>query len=360
MILTTQDVKDMAVGAAILGSGGGGDPYIGMLMAIQAIERGKKVELVEPDVVDDNDFVVPVAMMGTPTVLIEKIPGGDEVLWVLRSIEKYYGREANYITPIEAGGVNSMIPIVAAAYTGKPLLNGDGMGRAFPELQMVTFHLIGVKATPMVLSDERGNTVILDTIDNFWAEKIARVITIKFGGSAYIAIYAMMGRDYRRGVVKRAPLLALELGKTIREAKRRGVNVFDAILDITKGFTLFKGKIVDVARFNIGGFARGEVTIEGFDEFKNSRMIVKFQNENLVAIKDGEVVATTPDIISILDIETAKPITTERLRYGLRVVVIGIPCDEKWRTEEGLKVVGPKYFGYDVDYIPIEVRMKRM
>jgi DUF917 family protein len=360
MILTTQDVKDMAVGAAILGSGGGGDPYIGMLMAIQAIERGKKVELVEPDVVDDNDFVVPVAMMGTPTVLIEKIPGGDEVLWVLRSIEKYYGREANYITPIEAGGVNSMIPIVAAAYTGKPLLNGDGMGRAFPELQMVTFHLIGVKATPMVLSDERGNTVILDTIDNFWAEKIARVITIKFGGSAYIAIYAMMGRDYRRGVVKRAPLLALELGKTIREAKRRGVNVFDAILDITKGFTLFKGKIVDVARFNIGGFARGEVTIEGFDEFKNSRMIVKFQNENLVAIKDGEVVATTPDIISILDIETAKPITTERLRYGLRVVVIGIPCDEKWRTEEGLKVVGPKYFGYDVDYIPIEVHMKRM
>ncbi|MCC6017255.1 MAG: DUF917 domain-containing protein [Desulfurococcaceae archaeon] len=360
MILTTQDVKDMAVGAAILGSGGGGDPYIGMLMAIQAIERGKKVELVEPDVVDDNDFVVPVAMMGTPTVLIEKIPGGDEVLWVLRSIEKYYGREANYITPIEAGGVNSMIPIVAAAYTGKPLLNGDGMGRAFPELQMVTFHLIGVKATPMVLSDERGNTVILDTIDNFWAEKIARAITIKFGGSAYIAIYAMMGRDYRRGVVKRTPLLALELGKTIREAKRRGVNVFDAILDITKGFTLFKGKIVDVARFNIGGFARGEVTIEGFDEFKNSRMIVKFQNENLVAIKDGEVVATTPDIISILDIESAKPITTERLRYGLRVVVIGIPCDEKWRTEEGLKVVGPKYFGYDVDYIPIEVRMKRM
>jgi DUF917 family protein len=360
MILTTQDVKDMAVGAAVLGSGGGGDPYIGMLMAIQAIERGKKVELVEPDVVDDNDFVVPVAMMGTPTVLIEKIPGGDEVLWVLRSIEKYYGREANYITPIEAGGVNSMIPIVAAAYTGKPLLNGDGMGRAFPELQMVTFHLIGVKATPMVLSDERGNTVILDTIDNFWAEKIARAITIKFGGSAYIAIYAMMGRDYRRGVVKRTPLLALELGKTIREAKRRGVNVFDAILDITKGFTLFKGKIVDVARFNIGGFARGEVTIEGFDEFKNSRMIVKFQNENLVAIKDGEVVATTPDIISILDIESAKPITTERLRYGLRAVVIGIPCDEKWRTEEGLKVVGPKYFGYDVDYIPIEVRMKRM
>jgi DUF917 family protein len=360
MILTTQDVRDMALGAAILGAGGGGDPYIGMLMAIQAIEKGKKVELIEPDVVDDNDFIVPVAMMGTPTVLIEKIPGGDEVIWVLRSIEKYYGKEANYVTQIEAGGVNSMIPIVAAAYTGKPLLNGDGMGRAFPELQMVTFHLIGVKATPMVLSDERGNSVVLDTIDNFWAEKIARAITIKFGGSAYIAIYAMSGRDYRRGVVRGTPTLALELGRTIREAKKRGVNIFDAILDIVKGFMIFRGKIVDVARFNLGGFARGEVTIEGFDEFKNSKMVIRFQNENLVAIKDGEIIATTPDIISILDIETAKPITTERLRYGLRVTVIGIPCDEKWRSEEGIKTVGPRYFGYDVDYIPIEMRIKRV
>jgi DUF917 family protein len=360
MILTTQDVRDMALGAAILGAGGGGDPYIGMLMAIQAIEKGKKVELIEPDVVDDNDFIVPVAMMGTPTVLIEKIPGGDEVIWVLRSIEKYYGKEANYVTQIEAGGVNSMIPIVAAAYTGKPLLNGDGMGRAFPELQMVTFHLIGVKATPMVLSDERGNSVVLDTIDNFWAEKIARAITIKFGGSAYIAIYAMNGRDYRRGVVRGTPTLALELGRTIREAKKRGVNIFDTILDIVKGFMIFRGKIVDVARFNLGGFARGEVTIEGFDEFKNSKMVIRFQNENLVAIKDGEIIATTPDIISILDIETAKPITTERLRYGLRVTVIGIPCDEKWRSEEGIKTVGPRYFGYDVDYIPIEMRIKRV
>jgi len=346
------------VGAAILGSGGGGDPYIGMLMAVQAIEKGRKVELVEPDVIDDEDFVVPIAMMGAPTVLIEKIPGGDEAIWVLRAIEKYYGREARYVTPIEAGGVNSMIPIVAAAYTGKPLLNGDGMGRAFPELQMVTFHLIGVKATPMIISDERGNSVVLDTIDNFWAEKIARAITIKYGGSAYIAIYAMSGREYKDGVVKGTLTLALELGRAIREAKKRGVNVFDSILDITKGFMLFRGKIVDVKRFNIGGFARGEVVIEGFDEFKNSKMVVKFQNENLIAISNDEVVASTPDIISILDIETAKPITTERLRYGLRVTVIGIPCNEKWRSEEGIKVVGPKYFGYDVNYIPIEIRVK--
>jgi len=360
MFLTIQDVKDLAVGAAILGTGGGGDPYIGMLMAIQAIEKGKKVELVDVDAVDDDDFVVPVAMMGTPTVLIEKIPSGDEVLWVLREIEKYYNKKANYLTQIEAGGVNSMIPIIAAARTGKPILNGDGMGRAFPELQMVTFHLYGVKATPMVLSDERGNSVILDTIDNYWAEKIARVITIRFGGSAIIAIYAMNGSDYKKGAVRGTPTLAIEIGRTIRESKKRGVNVIDALLEITKGYLLFKGKIIDVSRWNIGGFARGEVTIEGLEDYKNSKMIIKFQNENLVAIKDGNIIASVPDLITILESETFKPITTERLRYGLRVIVIGMPCDQKWRTPEGLKVVGPKYFGYDIEYIPIEERIKRV
>jgi DUF917 family protein len=224
---------------------------------------------------------------------------------------------------------------------------------------MVTFHLYGVKATPMVMCDERGNTVLLDAIDNYWAEKIARVITVRFGGTAYIAIYAMNGEKYKKGVVKGTPSLAIELGRTIREAKSRGHNVVDAILDITKGFLLFKGKIIDVSRMNIGGFARGECTIEGLDDFKGSKLIIRFQNENLVAIRDGEIIASVPDLITVLDSETAKPITTERLKYGLRVIVIGIPCDPKWRTTEGLKVVGPKYFGYDIDYIPIEKRVKK-
>ena len=35
------------------------------------------------------------------------------------------------------------------------------MGRAFPELQMVTFTIGGMSATPMALTDEKGNSVHL-------------------------------------------------------------------------------------------------------------------------------------------------------------------------------------------------------
>jgi len=86
-------------------------------------------------------------------------------------------------------------------------------------------------------------------------------------------------------------------------------------------------------------------------------MVVQFQNENLVAIRDGTIVASVPDLITMLDAELGDAITTEHLRYGYRVVVIGIRCDPKWRTPAGIALAGPRHFGYEVDYVPIERRL---
>ncbi len=359
-ILHREDIENIALGAAVLGTGGGGDPYLGKLMALQALEKGKKIVLVDPKDVDNDAFIIAPAFMGTPVTLFEKLPSGLESIKVVQMLEEYLGRRADFLTPIEAGGLNSTIPLFVGAVTERRIIDGDGMGRAFPELQMVTFHLYGVKATPMALADEKGNGVILDTIDNFWAEKIARVITVRVGGWASIAIYPMKGDVYKKAVVANTISKAAEIGRAIREAKKRGVNPIDAVLDVTKGYKLFEGKIVDVSRWITAGFIKGEVLIEGLNEFRGKKMRIQFQNEYLIAMLDGEIVASVPDLISTLDLETAEPITTERLRYGYRVVVIGIPCDPKWRTPEALEVVGPRYFGYNVNYAPLEERVKKL
>ncbi len=356
--LSKDDIEDIVVGAAILGTGGGGDPYIGKLMVLQVLEKGKEIVLVDPDDVDNDSFVLAPAFMGAPVTLFEKIPSGKESIKVVEILESYIGKKADFLTPIEAGGLNSTIPLYVGALTNRKLVDGDGMGRAFPELQMVTFHLYGVRATPMSIADEKGNGAILDTIDNYWAERLARILTVRMGGWASIAIYPMNGKVFKKAVVPRTISKALEIGRAMRAAKESGRDPIDAVLDVVKGFKLFEGKIVDVSRWVQAGFARGEVKIEGFGEYKGKIMKIDFQNENLVAEIEGSIVASVPDLISILDSETAEPITTERLRYGYRVIVIGIPCDPKWRTPEGLKVVGPKYFGYNIEYIPIEKRMK--
>jgi hypothetical protein len=100
----------------------------------------------------------------------------------------------------------------------------------------------------------------------------------------------------------------------------------------------------------------GHATLAGIDAYGGQTLVVRFQNEHLVAELDAEIVVTVPDLIVVLSDETALPITTEGLRYGFRVVVLGIPCDPKWRTAAGLALAGPRYFGYETDYVPVEER----
>ncbi|MFZ5634843.1 MAG: DUF917 domain-containing protein [Bacillota bacterium] len=349
-----QALENIAMGAALLGTGGGGDPHIGKLMALQAIKKYGPVNLMDPEDVPDDAAVVPTAMMGAPTVMVEKIPSGKEIFRAFDGLKSYLGKEIFATTPIEAGGINSMIPIAVAAGLGLPLVDCDGMGRAFPELQMVTFHLHGVSATPMAITDEKGNMLILETVNNYWTENLARNATVVMGGSVMIALYPMTGKLLKESAIKNIISYAGRIGSAIQDARRMGENPVKALLEVTGGFELFKGKVTDVLRRTIGGFARGEARIEGVEEYKGEVLEIQFQNENLVAVRGNKVVASVPDLICMVNLETAVPITTEGLRYGHRVLVLGIPCDPKWRTPMGLETVGPRYFKYDVDYVPIE------
>lgn len=349
-------LDDLAVGAAILGTGGGGNPYVGTLLAKQAIREHGEVELLSVDEVPDDALVVPSAMMGAPTVMVEKLPRGDEIIRAFKALQEYLGREITHTVSIEAGGLNSTTPFAVAARMGIPLVDADGMGRAFPEIQMVTPTMYGISATPMALADEKGNTAILETIDNRWTERFARSLTIDMGCTAMIALYSLSGAEAKETLVAGTLGLAEELGRLVREERDTHGDPIGAVLERLEGFRIFAGKIGDIERRTETGFARGEARIEGVGDDEGSVLALRFQNEHLVAIRDGEIVASVPDLIIVLDAETGEPITTEELRYGFRVAVIATPCDARWRTEEGLALAGPRYFGYEVDYVPVEQR----
>ncbi|MBG9655784.1 DUF917 domain-containing protein [Cytobacillus firmus] len=357
--LGKQEIEDIAVGAALLGTGGGGDPYIGKLMALQAIEEYGEITLLDPDEVPDDALIVPSAMMGAPTVMLEKAPSGEEAAAAFKNLESYLGQEIYATMPIEAGGLNSMLPLALAAKLGLPVVDVDGMGRAFPELQMVTFYLDGISATPMVIADEKGNTTLLSTINNVWTERIARAATIEMGGSSMIAIYPMTGKDIKKSGISNILKLEEEIGRAIRLAKEYNADPISEVLKKAKGFELFRGKVSDINRKTETGFARGVATFEGINEYKGETLEVRFQNEHLLAQTDQRLLCVTPDLIAVLDAETGLPITTEGIRYGARCVIIGMPCHPKWRTGKGIETVGPKYFGYDVEYVPVEELAKK-
>jgi DUF917 family protein len=347
--ITLSDVDDIARGAAILGAGGGGDPYVGRLLAEAAIEEHGPVPLVDIDEVPGDAVVVPISFMGAPTVGTEKLPSGQEALVALAALERTSGLAATHLVPIEIGGVNSLIPVAAAAETGLPLVDADAMGRAFPEAHMVLPSLIGVRCTPMVIVDDKGNTMVLDTVTNQWAERIARAVCTEAGCSVFTVDTVLRGSQLRDGLVAGTLSLARRLGRAVRESP---VPVASAST-MLGGRLLITGKVADVARHTGGGFVRGEARIEGIGADRGVRMRLSFQNEHLLAERDGAVVASTPDLICVLDNETGEPITTEGMRYGNRVAVLGVPCDSRWTTPEGLRVTGPRAFGYDHDYLPI-------
>jgi hypothetical protein len=353
-----KEIEDIAMGAALLGAGGGGDPYVGKLVAMGAIKECGDVTLLDPSEVPDDALIVPIAMMGAPTILSEKGIGGEEYKTLHRMVSQFYGKEIYAFMPIEAGGVNSMLPIAASARLGIPMVDADGMGRAFPELQMVTFTIGGIKATPMALTDEKGNCAIFDTITNKWTEELARAVTMSCGGSVSVSLYCMDGATLKKYAVKNIVTRSEKLGAAIRTVKS-GTGTPEAnFLEATEGFKLFKGKISDVLRETKDGFNFGKVILEGIDSDRGKQATVTFQNENLIAEVDGQIIATTPDLICLVDSETFIPTTTDALKYGKRVIVIGLKCFEMWRTKAGLDLVGPRYFGCDIDYRPIELLAK--
>ncbi|WP_409369234.1 DUF917 domain-containing protein [Lysinibacillus sp. 38-6] len=358
--LDKEAIENIAIGAAFLGTGGGGDPYIGKLMALSAIEKNGPVKLYSVEEIADEDFFIPAAMMGAPSVLVEKFPRGDEFVKVFQKLAQYLGKDKIAGTyPMEAGGVNSMIPIVVAAQLGLPLIDCDGMGRAFPELQMVTFHLDGISATPMAITDEKGNIGIFETIDNKWTERLARTATVEMGASALVSLYPTTGAQMKQSGVHHIITLSEKIGEIIASKNKEVKDKLQELLDLVSGFELFQGKIVDVIRETKGGFNLGKMNLEGIDANKEEQMKVHFQNENLIAEKNEQVIAMTPDLICLVDYETLLPVTTESLKYGKRVRVIGLPANEKWRTAKGIETAGPKYFGYDYDYEPIEAIVKK-
>lgn len=351
--ISAEDMVPLARGAAILGTGGGGDPHVGRLLAEQALRQRGPVEMVDVTEVPEDGCAITVGMMGAPTVMVEKLPSIDQVGQAVTDLARYLGREVTHIACCEAGGVNSTLPFVAAAELGLPLIDGDGMGRAFPELQMVLPTLAGVRATPMSIRDEKGNAGIFDTISNRWAETLARSTTIDMGCSAIIALYAMNGEQLRAGFARNTLQLCIDLGHCVAEARADHRDPVHAVTERLGGRLLHRGKVVDVARRTQTGFARGDARIAGLGT-EDPEMVLHFQNEHLIAELDGKAVATTPDLIIVLDTETGEPITTESLRYGARVSVLAAPCDPRWHSDEGIALVGPRYFGYELDPVRLE------
>ncbi|MGF7151841.1 hypothetical protein FHS96_005509 [Sphingomonas zeicaulis] len=350
---------DLARGAAFLGSGGGGDPYYNLLLGEAEIERSGGFRMIDAHALPEDALVAPCGWIGAPTVSLEKLPSGDEAVAGLRRLEEMMGRPIAALMPIEIGGANGLAPLLAASRLGLPVLDADGMGRAFPESQMAVLNIQGLSACPAIVTAAGGALSVIETPDNLEHERLARGLSIAFGGIAHMVEYPLTAGDVIRSAIPGSVSAAVAVGAAIRQARGAGDDPFAAMFDALRATglyahagALFDGKIVDLERRTEGGFSIGQLAIETFDGAR--RMTIGFQNENLYAREGDTVRAMTPDLVTVMDLETAESITTERLKYGQRVRIVAAAAPAALRTDHALSYVGPGAFGLDMAFVPVE------
>lgn len=354
-----EHLDDLALGSVFLATGGGGDPHVPKLIACEAIKKYGPAQVIQPEGLADDAYVVTIGSVGAPTVSLELLPSIDDAARTLAAFEKYVGRKVDAVASFEIGGGNSLIPLVAATGRGIPVIDGDGMGRALPEAQMMSYPIAGVRPTPAVAYDYAGNTATFEVSTTAIYERHIRSYSMAAGGMVTAAEHPMTGAELKRSIIPGTLSFSIELGRTLRENRGQADSLLTPLQAAFKGSIygecrlIYTGKVIDKATRIIGGYDIGEATIESFDG-TGDNLIVNIKNEYLLARLGDNVAASVPDLITIVDYETGAPINAERLRYGQRVSVFATGCPEFYRSEAALKVVSPRCFGFDIDYVPLE------
>jgi hypothetical protein len=352
--LSREDIERIAIGAGILGTGGGGNPRHGRIRAQNKLEEGFRLRVLELDELPDDALIVPMGGMGAPTIGMEKIVRGDEGKIGLEALQEYLGVEVAATIPFEVGGGNSFNPMIAASQLGLPMIDADGMGRAFPEIAMISYYFDGRAPSPIVMVDALHRKIIIENVVNSRElERVARAMCVQLGGSCTITNAPITMKRVRDTCIPNTITLAHRVGSAVFNARAEGQSPIEAVCEVTGGKVLFTGKVTDVHRRVERGYNFGHLELSGLDAWQGHHADIDLQNEYLICRVDGEVATIVPDLITMVDSDRGLPVTTEVVRYGTRGTIIGIPAPAQLTSPEALRFVGPTAFGYDLPFTPL-------
>jgi DUF917 family protein len=218
--------------------------------------------------------------------------------------------------------------------------------------------LVGIPGSPAAMVTRWGDTLIVDkAVDDYRLEDLSRVLAVASGGGVQVAHTAISGRDVKRAMIHGSISQAILFGRTVREAREQKRDPIAELLKVSHGYKLFHGVVTKAESKGEAGFTWWNVALNGIGADQGHTYTIFVKNENIVAWRDGKPDAMSPDLISNLDPKTGDAIAGQGLGgypMGMEVVMVGIPNSPLWRTPKGIEVMGPRHFGFDFDYVPIE------
>ena len=367
-ILKEQELVDMLVGSCIQ-STRGCDPEQSIKKVKEALNQGKQFKLISTNNFPADWMVVAVQGLGgggawehvierTQRQNLPTITEAEANSRVVDLLSEHMGKEVKALIRSEAAEATTTALLVAAE-KGIPTLDAGITGRAVPEVQQSIPWINGIASIPTAIITRWGDEIIIKhAVDEYRVEDIGRAIAVASGGSATITMTPMSGEQLQRGAIPGNLSEAILFGKTVREARQAGKDPIAALLDASNGYKLFQGIVTKSDERGDRGFNWVDVEIEGINEYAGHTYKVFVKNENIVAWLDDEVDVISPDYIYNLNPETGESTTggggVGGYPLDVEVVMVGVPAPEQWRNEKGIELIGPRHFGFDFEYTPIE------
>lgn len=322
--ISASDVATLAAGAALLGSGGGGQTGTASIMLRRQLTEHGAVTLRSLDDIDPEALVICTGAVGSTTVLAERLPSGDEFSAAVFALQHHLGAPVSAVMPLEIGGVNALLAALTAARAGLPLIDADAMGRAYPRMTDTTLSRAGIRAAPTAMADSHGTVQLVLSVRDQTVDELVRRSLPALGGWCAVAGYPAPAQRYRHAVVARSVTRALRMGRDLRHAQS-GTGADRTAFVTEHGATvLAAGTVLDVSRH---GNRAGSVTVTISDATDTTRTLrLDADNEYLLALRDGLVVARTPQPICVLDQRGWSPISPEELTVHQQVEVIALPA----------------------------------
>jgi hypothetical protein len=279
----------------------------------------------------------------------------------VRELAAYTGVQIGALAAVELGASNTPAPLVTAARLGIPLVDGDYSGRAVPQDMQTTYFLKGVKTYPAAITDWWGDVFIMkEAATTEMGERLGKMLAIGSYGSVFVASMLLSAKDTRELVVPGTLTLSYELGVAVRQARQDGQDPIQAAVQKLDGWVLFSGEVTGKDWEDKEGVMVGTTHLRGAGAYSGRSMDVWFLNENHVAWLDGQPYVFSPDLIILADPATGEGYTNTELKTGHPVTVLGARVYPAFRSPKGIQFFGPRYWGFDFDYVPIEEAVEKI
>lgn len=254
---------------------------------------------------------------------------------------------------------------MVASSLGVPVIDSCLSGRARPEAQQSIPDAKGIHRPGKSVGVSRwGDVLVFDHVASpVRREHLMRAAAVASGGVVFTSSMRYTGAEIRSATLGGSLSQAILWGRTVREAVSNGQDPIDALTKVSNGYRLFQGTVTKAEAKGDKGFTYWDVELQGTGPYTSHVYKIFVKNENIVTWLDGQPDAMSPDFISNLDPKTGAAIGSGGqlggYEIGREVVIVGIPASPMWRIPRGIELMGPRHFGFDFDYVPIEEQMKQ-